>query len=84
MFFCNFQSSSLTSFFHNFWKVWNRTNSEIFANSEFSETAVFNHKTGFSKPFDPKTGNYFQTSKNELFQNMQKQKVQKFLTNAGP
>jgi len=53
-----FFEASLTSFFRNFRKVWNRT---IFKNSECSET-------NFSELFDPKTGvlpqktgNYFQT-----------------------
>jgi len=39
--FRNFQSSILTSFFRNFRKVWNRTNSEYSVNSECSETPVF-------------------------------------------
>jgi hypothetical protein len=75
--FHNFRSSSLTSFFLNFWKVWNRTNSEIFKSLEFSEIAVFNPKTWVSELFDPKTENYFRTffasSKNWLFLNFKKQ-----------
>jgi hypothetical protein len=36
--FCDFQNSILTSFFRNFRKVWNRTNSEFSVNLECSET----------------------------------------------
>jgi len=55
------------SFFRNFGKIWNRTNSEYSANSECSETLVFDpkffhkifpnsEKTGFSEKF-PNFGN---------------------------
>ncbi len=55
--FCNFRSSILTSFFCNFWKVRNRTNSEYSVNSECLETLVFDLKTGV---FDPELfPNYF-------------------------
>jgi hypothetical protein len=53
------------SFFHNFWKVPNRTNSEFSVNSECSETPdseLFpNFLTQKQVFFDPKTGNYFWT-----------------------
>jgi len=38
--FRDFQNSILTSFFRNFWRVRNRTNSEFSVNSECSETPV--------------------------------------------
>jgi hypothetical protein len=41
-----------------FWKVWNRTITKFSVNSECLETPVFDPKTGVSKLFDPKTGNY--------------------------
>jgi hypothetical protein len=62
--FCDFQNLILTSFFHNFWKVWKRTNSKFYVNSKCSETPVFDPKTGVSKLFDPKTG--FLTQKQEI------------------
>ncbi len=43
--FCDFRSSILTSFFQNFWKVRNRTNSKIFVSLEFWETPIFDPKT---------------------------------------
>jgi len=48
------------SFFHNFQKIWNRTNSEYAINLKYADnpvidakTPVFASATGF---FDPKTG----------------------------
>jgi hypothetical protein len=35
----------LTSFFRNFWKILNRTNSEYSINSEYAETPVFDPQT---------------------------------------
>ncbi len=46
----------LASFFCNFWKIWNRTNSEYFVSSEYLETPVFDPKTGLltqKGDFDP-------------------------------
>jgi len=43
--FHDFRSSILTSFFCNFWKVGNRTNSECSVSSECLETPVFDPKT---------------------------------------
>jgi len=60
----DFQNSILTSFFRNFWKVWNRTNSEFSVNSECSETPVFYPKTPV---FVTKTGNYFCTYLRTIF-----------------
>jgi len=74
--------------FRNFWKVWNWTNFEIFVSSEFSETAVFNPKTGVSKLFDPLKHVVFRPKNRKLFpnffckiftRNLRKQKVWKFL-----
>jgi len=48
--FRDFRHSILTSFFHNFWKVWNRKISEFSINLECWETPVFDpkpSKTGF-------------------------------------
>ncbi len=66
--FCDFRNSILTSFFCNFRKVWNRTNSKLSINSECLETPVFDPNTlknrvfwPKNRVFDPKTGNYFQT-----------------------
>jgi len=45
-----FRNLILTSFFHNFWKVWNRTISKFSVNSECSVTPVLTPKpsiTGF-------------------------------------
>ncbi len=44
-FFCKNKNSILKLFFHNFQKIWKRTNSEIYVSSEFLETAVFDPKT---------------------------------------
>ncbi len=51
--------------FCNFWKVWNRTNSEFSVNSECSETPVFDPKTGVTELFDQKQG--FLTQKQVFF-----------------
>jgi hypothetical protein len=67
----NFQSLILTSFFRNFRKVWNRTNSKFSVILKCSETPVFDPKTLFLPQrqgfFYSKTGNYFQTYFQTIF-----------------
>jgi len=67
--FRNFQSSVLTSFFRNFWKVWNRTNSELSENFGMFGNPCFWPKTPCfwqRKPvFDPQTPG-FASKKQEI------------------
>ncbi len=72
--FRDFQSSSLTSFFHNFWKVWNRTNSEFSVNSECSETPVSELFPNFSQLF----ANFL--TKNRLFLTLKQEIISEFFS----
>jgi len=53
--FSQFLKFEFNVIFCNFWKVWNRTISEISVNSEHSENPVSKLYQTFSKLFDPKT-----------------------------
>jgi hypothetical protein len=67
--FRDFQNSILMSFFCNFQKVHNITNSEFSINLECSEIPVFDPKTPV---FASKTGNYFQSYFRTIFASSKK------------
>ncbi len=69
MSFRDFQNLIVTSFFCNFRKVRNRTNSKFSINSECLETPVSELFWTFSVNFDPKTG-FFWPKNRKLFPNL--------------